>query len=464
MKKQLTKGMSVIYCLPEFAVGLFTAMISNYLVYFYQPSKESGIPTLITQGVVVLGLLTFIGFVKAVGHVIDAVTDPLVANISDKCKSKKGRRIPFMKYSAIPFGLSALLIFCAPQGQPGILNNIWVAVFIWVYFVFYTLYRIPHTALLPEMVPDEKQRVNIYTMISFMFVTGSAVGYVTPMIVSMFKSFGLPVVSAWRATFAVFTVVGIILLMIPALMIKEKEYVDSVRPKVSLWGSLRHAFANRHFRWITAGHLLVNTSMGFFQTCIMYYVTSLLGLPETSSVAILAISIAGSLCLYPLINKWAKKSGKRVPIIIGAAVFTAAEFIICFCADIPGNPMVKGCLLAVFVSFPFAAINILPNSMMSDVIHYDTVTTGVNQEGIFSAARSFITKLGTSIAIMIVPSLTVIGAAQGENIGRTGLKLTALVGGLICLLSIFAFAMYKEKDVLSVIRAPKAEAAETEAE
>ena len=206
--KKVSKKIILAYCIPQFAVGLFTAMISNYLLYFYQPSKESGIPTLITQGVVVLGILTFIGFVKAVGHIIDAVTDPLVANLSDKSRNKKGRRIPFMKYAAIPFGLSALLIFCAPQNTPGLVNNIWVAVFIWAYFVFYTLYMIPHNALLPEMITDTKERVNVYTFNSLFFVTGSALGYVTPALVGMFKNAGLDVLLAWRATFAIFTVVA----------------------------------------------------------------------------------------------------------------------------------------------------------------------------------------------------------------------------------------------------------------
>lgn len=460
--RKVSKKIILAYCIPQFAVGLFTAMISNYLLYFYQPSKESGIPTLITQGVVVLGILTFIGFVKAVGHIIDAVTDPLVANLSDKSRNKKGRRIPFMKYAAIPFGLSALLIFCAPQNTPGLVNNIWVAVFIWAYFVFYTLYMIPHNALLPEMITDTKERVNVYTFNSLFFVTGSALGYVTPALVGMFKNAGMDVLLAWRATFAIFTVVGIILLLIPAVMIKEREYVNSVRPTVSLMQSLKHAFSNKHFRWVTLGQLLEGTAMSFFQSCIMYYVTSLMGLPETASVAILAISIVGSLCLYPLISKWGKKSGKRKPIIWGCVVFTIAEFIICFGADMPGPAMVKACGLALFVSFPFAVLNILPGSMMADVIQYDTLITGINQEGIFSAARSFITKLGTSLAIMIVPSLTVIGAAAGENIGRTGLKVTALVGGLFCLGAVIAFIKYREDEVLGLIR-QKGEKQEKEA-
>ena len=442
-------------CLPQFAVGLFTAMVNNYLIYFYQPTVQSGLPVLITQGVVVGGILTIIGLIKAVGHIIDAVSDPLIASISDKSLHKNGRRIPMMKWSAIPFGLSAVLIFCAPLSHPGFINSMWIAIFIWAYFIFFTLYMIPHTALIPEMIQDGTMRVNAYTISSFFFVTGSAVGYVTPLIVDLLKKAGFVPLMAWRITFAIFAVIGIILLLIPALTIKEKDYVTSVVPKVSLKESLKHAFANPHFRWVTLGQLLEHTGMAFFQACIMFYVTTLMGLPETYSVPIMAISIAGSLALYPAINKWAKNKGKKMPIIWGCIVFTIAEVIICFSDRMPGNTMLMACLFALFVSFPFAVLNVLPNSMMADVIQYDTVTTGTNQEGIFAAARSFVVKLGTSLTIMIVPSLTAIGAVAGENVGKAGLRWTAAIGGLFTLLAVFAFIKYREKEVLDTIRGDK---------
>lgn len=452
MKKQISNKLIIFYCLPQFAVGLFTTMINNYLLYFYQPSKESGIPTLITQGIVFLGIFTVIGLIKAVGHLLDALTDPIVAGWSDKSKNKNGRRIPFMKKYAVPFGLTALLIFCAPQSQAGIVNNIWVAVFIWAYYLFYTLYMIPHNALLPEMIHDQGKLVNAYTFNSLFFVTGSALGYVTPMFVDMIKKAGQTPLMAWRLVFAIFTVIGIVLLLIPAFTIKETDYVDSVRPTVSLIESLKHAFSNKHFRVVTLGQLLETTSMSFFQSCIMYYVTILLGLKETASVLILATSIAGSLILYPLVNKLAKKYGKKPLMVSACIVFTIAEFVIFFGADwaIPAMPKALG--LAIFVSYPFAVLNILPGSMMADIIQYDTIKNGVNREGVFGAARSFLTKIGTSLAIMIVPSITVIGATAGENIGRLGLKITALVGGFICLIAVFVFVFYKEKEVLSTIK------------
>lgn len=451
MKKQVTTATIIAFCLPQFAVGLFTTMINNYLLYFYQPSKESGIPTLITQGIVFLGIFTVIGLVKALGHIIDAVTDPLVAGWSDKSKNKNGRRIPFMKRYAVPFGLTALLIFCAPQNTPGLVNNIWIAVFIWAYYVFYTLYMIPHNALLPEMITNQNQLVNAYTFHSFFFVTGSAVGYITPVFVSLIKNAGQTPLMAWRMVFAGFTIVGIVLLLVPAFTIKETDYVTSVRPTVSLWQSLGEAFKNKYFRIVTLGQLLEGTSMAFFQSCIMYYVTDLMGMRETDSVMILAISIAGSLLMYVPINQLAKKYGKKIMIITACIVFTVAEFAIFFVDAIPGAPMVKGICFAVFVSYPFAVLNILPGSMMADVIRYDTVKYGVNREGVFGAARSFVTKIGTSLAIMIVPSLTVIGAATGENIGTLGLRLTGVVGGAICLLAVIVFWIYNEKEVHAVI-------------
>lgn len=449
--KKADASLIVRLCLPQFAVGLFTTMLNNYLIYFYQPPLGSGIHNLIPQGRIVLGLLTAIGTIKAIGHIIDAVTDPLIAAGSDKSKHPEGRRIPMMKKAAIPFGLCALLIFVVPLNYVSGWNVAWIAAFMWGYYFFFTLYMIPHNALIPELVQDGPMRVNAYTISSFFFVTGSALGYVTPLIVSGFKGAGMVTLSAWRLTFGIYTAIGIILLLIPAFTIREKDYVHSAIPNVTLRESLKHAFSNKYFRIVNLGQLLEGTGMAFFQACIMYYVTSLMGLAETYSVLILAISIAGSLLMYPLVNRFAKKRGKKLPIILGCMVFSAAEIVICFSDMLPGNRLVLACVFALFVSFPFAVLNVLPGAMMADIIQYDTVTTGVNQEGIFGAARSFIVKIGNSLAIMIVPSLIVTGAAAGENVGVLGLKLTAVAGSIFSLLAIFVLLRYKEQEVLKVI-------------
>ena len=374
--KKITRRSIVLYCLPLFAVGLFTTMLNNYLIYFYQPTAASGLPILITQGYVFAGVLTVIGLIKALGHVIDAVSDPMVASLSDKSGHRDGRRIPFLRRYAVPFALCALLIFCSPFDAP-MLNDIWLAVFIWGYYIFYTLYMIPHSALLPEMVRDEGLLVDSYTYHSLFFVVGSMLGYATPAIVSLIKGLGISPIAAWRLTFLAFTVVGAGLLFVPVFVIREKDYVTSVRPTAPLTASLKHAFSNRHFRIVTLGQLFEGTGMSFFQACIMYYITELMGIPEEQSIIIMATSIVGSLVLYPVINKWSKRFGKKIPMIAGCVVFAAAEFIICFVDAFPkDNAMVPAVAFALFVSLPFAVLNILPSSMMADVIRYDIVKPG----------------------------------------------------------------------------------------
>lgn len=123
----------------------------------------------------------------------------------------------------------------------------------------------------------------------------------------------------------------------------------------------------------------------------------------------------------------------------------------------PGNRLVLACVFALFVSFPFAVLNVLTGAMMADIVQYDTITTGVNQEGIFGAARSFIVKIGNSLAIMIVPSLIVTGAVEEENVGILGLKLTTVAGSIFCILAILVLLQYKESDVLQAIEAGKGE-------
>ena len=77
MTKQLPRRKMYRYCLADIAKGLFTGMISNYLLYFFQPTVKSGIPSLLPQNKF-LGFLTVMALLTGLGKVIDAVTDPWV--------------------------------------------------------------------------------------------------------------------------------------------------------------------------------------------------------------------------------------------------------------------------------------------------------------------------------------------------------------------------------------------------
>ena len=107
--------------------------------------------------------------------------------------------------------------------------------------------------------------------------------------------------------------------------------------------------------------------------------------------------------------------------------------------------------MGVVVSFPFAAINILPQSVLSDIIQCDSLENKVNREGIFSAVKTFIEKIASAIAMMGVSSILAIGALSGESVGLQGVKLTGVFAGGFSLLSLIFFAIYNDKRVTKTI-------------
>ena len=92
--KTITKGKMWCFAIGQFGWSLLSALITNWLVYFYQPDADSiaaGQTLFIPQGRVIFGIATVIGGIAALGRVFDAVTDPMIANLSDRSTNPKGK-------------------------------------------------------------------------------------------------------------------------------------------------------------------------------------------------------------------------------------------------------------------------------------------------------------------------------------------------------------------------------------
>jgi GPH family glycoside/pentoside/hexuronide:cation symporter len=181
----------------------------------------------------------------------------------------------------------------------------------------------------------------------------------------------------------------------------------------------------------------------------------LLNVPESQSFLVMLSAIAVAICLFPLIIRMSRKYNKKLPLIIASVIFTAVFGLIYFgdkiAALAPGNELFIGLAMGVIVSFPFAAINILPQSVVSDIIQCDCLVNGVNREGIFSAVKTFIEKICSAVAMMGVSSILAVGALEGESVGLQGVKLTGVFAGVFSLLSLIIFIFYNDKRVTSTI-------------
>ena len=457
MSRILPKRKMYRYCLADIAKGLFNGMIGNYLLYFFQPTVKSGLPTLLPQNKL-LGFITIMALITGLGKIVDAITAPLVASLSDKCTHKAGRRMPFLRYAAVPYALSVLLIFYAPFREGSFVNALWVGFFLITYYISYTFFFIPRNALVPEIIPDAKVRVGYYGVSTAFFMGSSSFMYAATLFVNLLKNAGLSPLWAWRAVFTAFAAIGVTCLLLSAYAFEEKDYVErNVKPKESFLGSFKQVFQNKNFLCFTIGDLFSSVSMAFFQTAMLYYITMLVNVPESQSFLVMLTAIAVALCLFPLVIKLSRKYNKKLPLVAASIVFTVVFALIFFGDQIaalaPGHELLIGLGMGIVVAFPFAAINILPQSVISDIIQQDCLQSGVNREGIFSAAKTFIEKIASAVAMIIVSSVLAIGAAQGESVGLLGVKLTGVFAGVFSLLSLIFFLLYNDKQVTAYIEA-----------
>ena len=187
--KKLTTGKIWQFAAGQFGWAMLSGIISNWLVYFYQPDKTAisqGQTVFIPQGLVVFGIFTIIGGITAFGRIFDAFTDPMIASLSDRCTSKNGRRITFLKWASLPLALSTVLVFWSPVNKNSWINGVFLLIMILAYYLSITAYCTPYNALIPELGHTQQERLNISTVISFTFIAGTAVAYLAPTIWGLF--------------------------------------------------------------------------------------------------------------------------------------------------------------------------------------------------------------------------------------------------------------------------------------
>ena len=448
--KSLTRGKMWCYAIGQLGWSIISGLIGSWLVYFYQPNQEAindGMISLIPQGRVVLGILTFIGLITAIGRVFDAVTDPLVGNWSDNCKSKLGRRIPFLRFSAIPLGLVFVLVFCAPVPAVSGINTVWLFVTVLLYYFLITCYCTPYTSLLAELPHNQDEQLKLSMCISLTFIIGTCIGYAAPVIWGILMSNGIQRIPAMRITFAGLSILATIFMLVPAFGINEKDYCDAQPSSSNMFSSLGKTFKNGDFRIFVGQDIIYWFGLAMFQTGLAFFVTSLLHLPETWTTYMMGGLTFVSLAFYPFITKMTAKWGKKKLLITAFIGFFLTFGFTALCGDmlsfIPVH--VQAVIIVLIGSFPQAIFGIIPQTIVADIALSDEIKTGESRSGMFYAARTFAMKLGQSLAMLMFTSLATIGVAP------FGYRLVALVASICCIAGGIIMTFFNEKKVMETI-------------
>ena len=447
--KKLTNGKIVALCMGDFSRGMINGIITTYLLTFFIPTNaNTTLPQFFLNASLVMAVI------RGIGTIVDAITDPWVANLTDNCKHKLGRRIPFMRWSAIPYGLCCLMIFFPPVNGTSYVNALWVGVLLVLYYLFSTLYNIPYSALQAEIVAEPKRRVFLYTINSLLYVISNALVFCTSMTKGMLMGAGIPEIWALRIPFIVCCTGGAITAMIPAFTIREQDYIAPKTYSQPLGEALKAIFSYRNFTIITIGYLVMWVAFTFFNTAQVYYITNLLGLGDLWVTIVTVISIGVGVCTYPLVNILARKVGKK-PMLLGACITYVCLYGAIYnyktVISLIGGPAFA-ILIGLVIAMPIAITNIIPASMFADLAQYDTIKTGKNRAGMFLAARNFANKLCQSIVVIACALLLGKGADGTGAATSEGIQATALVACIFVASALGIYFFYNDKEIAQVIK------------
>ena len=481
--KRLTKKQMCIFAIGQLGWSTLSGIISAWLVTFYLPTSDdiaNGATQYIVPGMIIGGFLTVLGLITALSRVFDAVTDPLIASLSDRSKNKRGRRIPFMQYAALPLAAATVLIFCAPVDRINGWNIAWISIFIVLFYLFMTMYCTPYNALISEFGKTQDDRMFISTAISLTYFVGTLLAY-TPFVFAGLLRESAGFAWSYRICFIVLAVIAAVCMMLPTFLLKEKDFVDTAPSNANMFKSLAATFKNKDFLTFSCSDLMYWVGLTLFQTGLPFFVKVSMNISEAFTMYFLGGMTVLSAAFYPIVSKLVKKFGKKKLTIAGffglALAYVIATLIgVLGTAENPGllgigkiPGVVFGVLICVIAAFPMALLGIIPQSIVADVAEADGVTTGENREGMYFAARTFAMKFGQSLAMLLFTSLAIIGTtAQDTNsnditASTLGMTIVGIVAVAFCVIGAVIMFFYNEKKVMKTIAKEEATANATEA-
>src|SRR5512134_3341 len=188
-------------------------------------------------------------FCALVGILWDAINDPLIGILSDRLRTRWGRRRPFLLWFAIPFGISFITLWSAPNWESQTALLIYVTLSFMLADTLQTLVGVPFLSLTPELTSDYDERTSLTSFRSFFQLAGAlTVVLAEPAIVDMVLAGGGTQQQGFMLVGALFGSIGAIPLLLIGLFVRETSTPEQ-RQSLPLRQTLRAAWGNVPFRF-----------------------------------------------------------------------------------------------------------------------------------------------------------------------------------------------------------------------
>jgi glycoside/pentoside/hexuronide:cation symporter, GPH family len=386
MEQRLSFGYKARFALAELGFTTLRAAMDFFLLFYY--TDVAGINPAIASSALLFGKLTW-----------DAINDPLVGWLSDRTRSRFGRRRIFMLVAAVPLALASWIQFSLPQGLDGTAAFFAVLATFWLKDTFVTIGVVPYASLTAEVTHDYQERSSLALFKSINSVIGYIVGAGSVMVlVGLFKSLGLDVRGAWSATGAVFGVIAMTTLLITTFSIKETTKLADEPVAIPAWEGVRLCFKNKPFLTLMAVFLLGQFAFTAQAALLPYLVQYQLGMQDQlTSIMILSLVMTG--LFAPIAKLLADRINKGPAYALGLST-AALTFIMAF-LFLPQEPTPWVYVVAVVLGISFSTQWVIPFAMMPDVIEYDEKLTAKRREGIYYGLNNFLNKFANALGVAV---------------------------------------------------------------
>ena len=384
----LARRTLAFYALP---VAGITAMHWLVLLYLLKFSTD------------VVGLpASVVGVLFALARVWDAVSDPLVGWLSDRTRSRMGRRRPWMFAAALPLGLAYFALWSPPTEVPSALVVVWLGGSLWLFYAMQTCFVIPHASLGAELSLDydERTRISGARQVADVFGMVAAV-----LCLHLLESGGAPrdVVALAGAGIGLVTALSI---LFGALRVDEPR-AHQGRAAENPLRAMADIARNPHAVRITLALLLCEVGLGSLLVAIPY-VGLVTGDEGGSAQTMIGFIVPFALAI-PLWVWLAKRIGKARAWMLGC-LFCGSSFGAMWLAAEWALGLIP--LITVVIGLSQAGMRTLAPSVKADVIDWDEVRTGERKEGTYFAAWNLVDKLGGALSVVVVGFLI-----EGSNGG-----------------------------------------------
>ncbi|MGB3766980.1 MAG: MFS transporter [Phormidesmis sp.] len=387
---KLTLPVKLAYGAGDFGAGLTSQFLAFFLLFFL--TDVAGMRPVIA------------GSVLAVGKVWDAVNDPLVGILSDRTKTRWGRRYPWIFLTAIPFGLSYFFIWIVPGFENQWTLFAYYVVITTIFQIFFTTTNLPYTTLTAEMTQDYDERTSLTSFRLAFSVTGGililvAAGVFNSLIADpgqRYMALGMVggVISILSIYWFIFGTFGYVQAKAKAMDGDLNAIADT--PDESFVDQLKVVASNKPFLFVIGIYLFSWLALQITATIIPYYAKYWMGVSESLPAVVVQVVTVVMMFVCAALSR---KVGKKNLYFLGAGVWILVQIALFFLQPDQDNIMFGLCAI---VGFGVATAYVVPWSILPDVIELDELKTGRRREGTYYAFMTLLQKFGLALGLFLV--------------------------------------------------------------